>query len=840
MKIKFFLKVVRDCNLLTFLKYNYFNKSVIRKKGGYLYPFKGSIVIIDPTARLELNGLLEFNAGKYKGSRAESYLILDKKSIMSVKADTKINYNSTIHVNEGAVLDIGSMTTNVGINFQIKKTVKIGTDCMFGRNSAVFDSSFHPTGFSVETMGTNSEDVIVGNHVWIGAYSFVMQGSVIGDGSIIGTRAFIRGRVEPASTVMLMSNTPVSNGMMWSRDESKDNREKAYSYYNKNVDVAIIDSAVEKYGSRVEYVLSKALEHSEYWEKCNLIEEGLLDSLAIIKIVSSLNDEFKIKIPYYEIRPANFASKEAIATLIWRLVSFKSDDKYEQCCDKNLDLNNDEEYKIDADSKHKTPIVEQIYHNAIKYPDKTAIVSDCIEYSYSQLFDYIYGYCEYLKSLGLKQGDMILAKANQSINYIVTYFAAHLAGIEITTIEKNAPKDLLLERAMQVNAKTISTEINEFDECYKYIDSFDVLNHAVSSKQRNFCFPKETDLAEVIFTTGTTGDSKGIELSHRAVVCGAENMAIGAHMGRNTFLICPNPLSHSNAIKNLSAVMISGGTFYILDGLSDLNALFESMYYSTNKVSMVLPPSGLRTILKLAKEDFSKAAEKLDYLMIATAPLLESDKEILRSMFPNVKLYNHYGCSESSTISIYDFNKYKELKNCVGIATPNTNVMFVDDNRNVINSSKDNMGLLAVSGGTVMSRYFNCSEEICGDFVDGIVYTKDIGYIDENGFIFIFGRNDDILNVGGLKVSPLEVESVVMEFEGVQECICIGVSDDIYGCALKMLIVPTDGTHINREKLMAYISAKLERYKVPHLYEEVESIEKTYNGKINRRFYRNS
>ena len=72
MKIKMFIKAIKDCNIFTFLKYNYFAKTVIRKAGAYLYPYRGSIIQIDPNAKLELNGTLLFNAGKYKGSRADS------------------------------------------------------------------------------------------------------------------------------------------------------------------------------------------------------------------------------------------------------------------------------------------------------------------------------------------------------------------------------------------------------------------------------------------------------------------------------------------------------------------------------------------------------------------------------------------------------------------------------------------------------------------------------------------------------------------------------------------------------------------------------------------------
>lgn len=111
-----------------------------------------------------------------------------------------------------------------------------------------------------------------------------------------------------------------------------------------------------------------------------------------------------------------------------------------------------------------------------------------------------------------------------------------------------------------------------------------------------------------------------------------------------------------------------------------------------------------------------------------------------------------------------------------------------------------------------------------------------MGYIDDNGFVFILGRNDDIINVGGLKVSPLDVEAVTLSYDGVADCICIAVDDDITGQALKLLVVP--GESFNKDKLDLTLESKLEGYKIPKQIELVDKVERTYNGKINRKAYR--
>ena len=121
--------------------------------------------------------------------------------------------------------------------------------------------------------------------------------------------------------------------------------------------------------------------------------------------------------------------------------------------------------------------------------------------------------------------------------------------------------------------------------------------------------------------------------------------------------------------------------------------------------------------------------------------------------------------------------------------------------------------------------------------IDGIVYTNDVGYKDDDGFIYISGRKGDVINVGGLKVSPGDVEEAALAFEGIDDCICIAREDKITGQALKLLVVMHPGFTLNSRKISEFLSSRIEAVKVPRFYEQVEKIERTYNGKINRKFY---
>jgi acyl-coenzyme A synthetase/AMP-(fatty) acid ligase len=121
---------------------------------------------------------------------------------------------------------------------------------------------------------------------------------------------------------------------------------------------------------------------------------------------------------------------------------------------------------------------------------------------------------------------------------------------------------------------------------------------------------------------------------------------------------------------------------------------------------------------------------------------------------------------------------------------------------------------------------------------DDTVFTADNGEINSEGMLFLSGRNDDVINIGGYKVAPTEVEDVALSFAGVKDCICICVSNPMFGNALKLLYQVAPDATVAKRELAQYINARLEGYKVPRLYEQVEEVKRTYNGKLDRKAYK--
>lgn len=489
-------------------------------------------------------------------------------------------------------------------------------------------------------------------------------------------------------------------------------------------------------------------------------------------------------------------------------------------------------------------VVEHVYNHAIEDADKIAVITSDTQTTYGELWNLVTGYAAYLKSFDLQKGDVVLVRASQTIAYVVVYLACHLAGGVIASIEKSTPVDRELAMAKLTGASIIIDFNSDIRGIYngKYIDGSRVIENAKQNqiKMDTFIFPDEDDLADILFTSGTTGIPKGAELTHKTLVATAENLIYGCKYTKDTFLVVLGPINHAAPIRRLFTTMVVGSTIYIVNGMANVKEFFTALNWPCRKISCFLPPAAIRVILQMTKDKIGEYADKIEHIEAGSSPLAESEKLKLCHLLPKSKLYNLYGSSEAALVCIYDYSAFPGLTGCVGKPMPNCRVMIVDDDKNEIKSSRDYTGLVACSGDVIMRGYVNDPEQTKEVLIDGIVYTNDMGYIDDNGFVFLSGRKDDMINVGGLKVAPVEIESAALEFEGIKDCICIAEAHPISGTVPKLLVVMQEQVDFNPKAIRTYLSEKLEAFKIPWTYKQVDKIERTYNGKLNRKFYQQS
>ena len=339
---------------------------------------------------------------------------------------------------------------------------------------------------------------------------------------------------------------------------------------------------------------------------------------------------------------------------------------------------------------------------------------------------------------------------------------------------------------------------------------------------------------DILYTTGSTGKPKAVLLSDEGMIANGENLidAMGFHHGL-TFVIC-GPLDHFGPWSKMLPVFMTGGTLHILDGLKDLDALFDALRPSTfanvgAKSATFLVPSAIRMLLQFSCERLAKLADCIEFIETGAAPMATSDMQQLREVLPNTRLYNTYASTETGIVCTYPYHLTQSiLQGCVGPTMKHSEVAIGPD------------GEICVSGPILMAGYLN--EDAVGNMqlepVGKSFQTSDLGYLDSEGRLFLTGRSSEFINIGGLKLSPVEVEDAAMGFAGIIDCLCIPVSHPVMGQVPKLLIVLQEGVTLNKKEIARYLKEKLtETWKVPINYEVVEEIRKMPNGKKNRKSY---
>ena len=459
-------------------------------------------------------------------------------------------------------------------------------------------------------------------------------------------------------------------------------------------------------------------------------------------------------------------------------------------------------------------IERYIERNATLYPDKTAIVCDGEHCTYSMLQERISRKAAALQEAGCREGQIVCLRALPTVDYLVDYFAYHVAGCVVAPLEKDLP---------EASFQKIADEL---------------CPHSV---------PKGS--ADILYTTGTTGRSKGVIISHDAIIADAENLIDGQGFSHDLAFVVNGPLNHIGSLSKLYPLMMLGATAIIVDGLKDLNRFFDAFQYPAPKMATFLVPASIRMLLQFGSAQLAALADKMDFIETGAAAISQADMAALCRLLPTTRLYNTYASTETGIISTYNYNDGKCVAGCLGRPMKHSEIIITDK------------GLIACKGRTLMTGYLGdnqcsmvngqCSmvngqcSMVNGQcsMVNGqcsmvnTVYTSDMGMLDADGMLHLTGREDDVINVGGFKVAPTEVEDAALAFPDVEDCVCIPVDHIITGKALKLLVVMKDGKSLDRKALALHLKTRLEAYKIPMLYSQVEKVERTFNGKINRKHY---
>jgi long-chain acyl-CoA synthetase len=480
-------------------------------------------------------------------------------------------------------------------------------------------------------------------------------------------------------------------------------------------------------------------------------------------------------------------------------------------------------------------IVEKIYYHSVRTPENIAVISGERKISYSSLWRKVLISKELLRcQLDITIGDRIIISASNEPEFIYIYLAGHLCGAIITPIDPNTKEDRLKLIIRKTSAKIIIgfNNIGQINHTKPVpISMFDNIEMVVNDSILNF--PEMNKTADIIFTTGTTGEAKGVELSHLNISSSAVNINNFIKNKTIDVELIALPISHSFGLGRLRCILSAGGCIVLLGSFANVKKLFLEM--KINNVSgFAMVPSSWQYIKRMSGSKIKAFASQLKYIEIGSAFMGIEDKHLLISLLPNTRIYMHYGLTEASRSTFIEFHSQKEHLNTIGKATPPLSIAIFNEAGEEVVTGEE--GEICVKGNCVMKGYWNDQERTKSSFYNDYFKTGDWGHIDKDGYINLKSRKKELINIGGKKVSPLEVEGYIKEIDGVYDCACIGVTDpdNLLGEVVKAFIAKHNDSSLSINDIQIYLEKKLEYYKRPKCYEWISYIPKTASGKVQR------
>ena len=466
-------------------------------------------------------------------------------------------------------------------------------------------------------------------------------------------------------------------------------------------------------------------------------------------------------------------------------------------------------------------------------PDAACIVDRNGMITYGEAWREVCRYAAGLREYGVFDGDYVLTECTQDRRFLLLDLACELLGAVFVPLERGCSRERRDTVLSETEAKLLLTEQDAEAACrHETVASF--VDRLPRQGIRERTFPVGDTVAEILYTTGTTGLPKGIEITHLANVALAENIIYGVEMRQDNMELIPLPVSHSHGLRCSYANLVNGSAVVLMEGVTPILDFF-SVLDRYPVTAMDLSPSAVLILMKLSRGKLSEYRDRFDYVQVGTAKLGTREKDYLRVTFPDARLYYFYGSTESGRTCVIDFNRIRKGEGCIGTATKHAHILVTDEKGEEMVSSRDRMGLLAFSGEMNMRGYFKHPELTATVLRNGIVYSGDLGYIDEDGAVFIMGRQGDIINRGGIKIAPEEVEGPARGLEMIDDCACVAMEDDISGQAPALFVVWKKGAEADPVKLRTLLGEKLDKYRMPKEIYEIDHIPHSENGKILRR-----
>ena len=345
----------------------------------------------------------------------------------------------------------------------------------------------------------------------------------------------------------------------------------------------------------------------------------------------------------------------------------------------------------------------------------------------------------------------------------------------------------------------------------------------------------DADLAALVYTSGSTGEPKGVMLTHRNMRAAAAS--IGTYLGLvpDDVLLCVLPLAFDYGLYQM-ILAAQVGARLILERSFAWPAQVLQTVVDEGVTCFPGVPTLFAVLAELKERSFDLSGVRMVTNTAAALPVkhIHSIKEI----FPAARVFSMYGLTECKRCTYLPPEDLERKPTSVGVAIPNTELWIVDERDNRLGPNQ--VGQLVIRGATVMRGYWGKPEATARKLRPGplpgemVLYTGDYCRLDEEGYLYFVARMDDVIKSRGEKVAPKDVENAIVGIEGVREAAVIGVPDEVLGQAVKAFVLLERDARLTERDIVRECQKRLESFMVPKHVAIVTELPRTTTGKIRK------
>ena len=493
-------------------------------------------------------------------------------------------------------------------------------------------------------------------------------------------------------------------------------------------------------------------------------------------------------------------------------------------------------------------VAQSFLDSVERHRSSAALVTQQRSWSYDELGRLAGAVSAFIGSKSLERGDRVAILLPNSAEYVAAYFGAHLAGGVAVALNSQEPAVAINRLVRHCGAKLVFVDAKWRDlgrlvellgddgpEVVAVGEGSGPWREIVQSSSRDYRrYVVETrsgDLASIIYTSGTTGNPKGAMLSHRNLFANTQSILqyIDISWVDRTLNVLPFYYSFGNSI--LLTHMSVGACIVLHNNIAFPHAVLQRM--SKEKVTGFYGVPTTFTLLydpeRIAATDLSS----LRYVAQAGGPMSVDKQQQLTRDLPGVRIFIMYGQTEATARLTYlDPERITDKQGSVGKAIPGVEIR-VGATPGERHSAKS-PGEVYARGDNIMMGYWNDATGTNEVIRDGWLRTGDLGYFDNDGFLYLTGRASDMIKTGANRVSPAEIEDIISRLDGVREVGAYAVDDDVLGQAIAVAVIASDGAGLDERAVQRHCLSEMSAYKVPKHVRFVSELPKTASGKLRR------